>query len=110
VQYFAITTTLIAGAELSKLFRCAVALAPLLALAACASSEKPEKIIASVTPGLTQTELMQRLGPPDHVTDYAGRDCFQYAIGDKDVPLAVYFDDQGRVARTERAACKGRMR
>lgn len=110
MQYFAIKPTLIAGAELSKLFRCAVALAPLLALAACASSDSPEKIIASVTPGLTPTELMQRLGPPDHVTDYAGRDCFQYAIGEKDVPLAVYFDDQGRVARSERAACKGRMR
>lgn len=95
---------------MSKLLRYAAAVAPLLALVACASGDKPEKIIASVTPGLTQTELMQRLGPPDHVSEYNGRDCFQYALGDKDVPLAVYFDDQGRVASSARAACKGRMR
>ncbi|WP_185218932.1 outer membrane protein assembly factor BamE [Paraburkholderia dinghuensis] len=96
---------------MSKLFRFAAAVAPLLVLAACASSDKePEKLIASVSPGLTQTEVMRHLGPPDHVYDYAGRDCFQYALGDKNVPLAVYFDDQGRVVSSTREACKGRMR
>jgi hypothetical protein len=99
---------------LSKLFRCAVAVAPLLALAACASTIKPEKVIASVTPGLSQSELMQRLGPPDRQYDDNGLDCFQYVIGDKDkdkdVLLAVHFDDQKRVASTERGACQGRLR
>lgn len=95
---------------MSKSIRCAAALAALLALAACASSPKPDRIIASVSPGLTQTELMTRIGPPDRVYDYAGNDCFQYALGDNDVPLAVYFDAQGRVAAYTRAACKGRLR
>lgn len=95
---------------MSKSVRNVAAVAALLALAACASSPKPEKIIASVSPGLTQTELMKRIGPPDRVFDYSGTDCFQYALGDNDVPLAVYFDAQGLVTTYTRAACKERMR
>jgi len=82
----------------------------LLALAACASGPKPEKIIASVTPGMSQTDLVQRLGPPDGEYSAGSRTCFQYAIGDKNVPLAVYLDDQRRVVGTARAACQGRVR
>ncbi|WP_296654679.1 hypothetical protein [Paraburkholderia sp.] len=95
---------------MSKHFSSAAAMAALLALAAC-TGVKPEKVIATVKPGLTQTELMTRIGPPDSQYDDNGHACFQYAIGeDNNVPLAVYFDDQQRVARTERANCRGRLR
>lgn len=102
--------TLIAGVQLSKFVRYMAAVAALLALAACASSPKPDKLIATVTPGLTKTELINRLGPPDGEYEYMGQNCFQYALGDTNVPLAVYFDAQARVAGTVRAACKGRVR
>jgi hypothetical protein len=99
---------------LSPFFRRAAVVVPLivpfLALAACASGPKPEQIIASVTPGMSQTELVQKIGPPDNEYSAGGRTCFQYAIGDKNVPLAVYFDDQHRVAGTARGACQGRVR
>jgi len=95
---------------LSPFFRRAAVVVPLLALAACASSPKPEVIIASVTPGLSQTAVMQKLGPPDSEYQSANGTCFQYALGDKNVPLAVYFDAQHVVAATARAACQGRLR
>jgi hypothetical protein len=96
---------------LNKLFHCTVAAAALLGLAACTSAPKQDKVIAAVAPGLTQIELVERVGPPDSEYEYAGHDCFQYALDDKNsAPLAVYFDDQKRVMSSARAGCKGRMR
>jgi osmotically inducible lipoprotein OsmE len=81
----------------------------MLVLGAC-GTVKPDKVIGSVSLGLTRTELMQRIGPPDRQYQYADRDCFQYALGEESqVPLAVYFDSQGRVATADRAICEGRL-
>jgi hypothetical protein len=96
---------------LSKLLYCTlgpIAAAALLSLAACASSVKPEQIITKVTPGMSQTEVVQRIGPPDSQTTNAGNDCFQYSLGDNTgTPFAVYFDGQHRVTGTARGGCTG---
>lgn len=88
-----------------------IAAATLLSLAACASSVKPEQVITQVTPGMPQTEVVQRIGPPDREYSYAGNDCFQYALGDNGgTPFAVYFDGQHRVSAAKRGACAGMLR
>lgn len=84
-----------------------IAAAALLSLAACASSVKPEQIMTKVTPGMSQTEVVQRIGPPDNQTTNAGNDCFQYSLGDTGTPFAVYFDGQHRVSGTARSVCSG---
>lgn len=81
----------------------------LAGLAACAPTIKPDQVISSVQPGMTQTEVYQRIGPPDHGSRANGLDCFQYDLGnDGNVPFAVYFDHTNHVAGTARAACQGR--
>jgi hypothetical protein len=99
------------GIELSKLIYCTLGAAALLSLAACASSVKPEQVIGKVTPGMAQTEVVQRIGPPDREYSDAGNDCFQYALGDSGgTPYAVYFDGQHRVSSTQRGSCAGMLR
>ncbi len=96
---------------MSKLTYCTLAAAALLGLAACASSVKPEQVITKVTPGMAQTEVVQRIGPPDRQYSYAGNDCFQYALGDNGgTPFAVYFDSQRRVSSAQRGSCAGMLR
>lgn len=96
---------------MSKTFHYAFAIATLLSLAACASSAKPERLISSVTTGMTEGEVMKRLGPPEHEYADTANDCFQYTLGeDEAVPFAVYFDDQHRVIAAARANCRGRLR
>lgn len=87
-----------------------VVVTALLSLAACASV-KPENVITQVSKGMTQTDVIRHVGPPDREYAYAGNECFQYALGDDSrVPFAVYFDGQHRVAATSRTACPGVLR
>jgi hypothetical protein len=89
----------------------AIAAGALLALAACASSVKPDQIITQVTPGMTQLDVVKRVGPPDREYVYAGQNCFQYTLGEyNSVPFAVYFDGEQRVAGTSRERCAGLLR
>jgi hypothetical protein len=96
---------------LSKPTRYAIAAGALLALAACAPTVKPEQVITQVTPGMSQIDVVKRVGPPDREYVYAGQDCFQYALGNySSVPFAVYFDGQQRVTATTRERCAGLLR
>jgi hypothetical protein len=78
-----------------------------LGLSACASSPTPapDVTMSSVMQGMTQTAVIQRIGPPDRILGENGNECFQYALGKyNDVPFAVYFKRQ-IVAATARANC-----
>lgn len=98
---------------MSKLSLCALAAATLAGLAACAPTIKPDQVIASIHPGMTQGDVYKRIGPPDRGYQTNGLDCFQYDLGKYDldssrnVPFAVYFDRNNLVAGTARAACQG---
>ncbi|WP_028224782.1 outer membrane protein assembly factor BamE domain-containing protein [Paraburkholderia ferrariae] len=93
---------------MSKLTHCAIAAAILLSLAACASSVKPETIISQVSPGMTQQDVVRRIGPPDSEYGASGNSCFQYALGDNSgTHFAVFFDDQQRVTAAMRGSCPG---
>jgi hypothetical protein len=98
----------------SKISLCALIAATLAALAACAPTIKPEQVMASVKPGMTQSEVYKRLGPPDRGYEANGLECFQYDLGkyyldsSGNVPFAVYFDRSLQVAGTTRGMCQGR--
>ncbi|WP_322009095.1 outer membrane protein assembly factor BamE domain-containing protein [Paraburkholderia sp. J12] len=96
---------------MSKPTLCAIAAAALLGLAACASSVKPESIISQVSRGMTQQEVVRRIGPPDGEYTYAGNNCFQYALGDNNgTRFAVFFDADQRVTSAARGSCPGMPR
>ncbi|QGZ61559.1 hypothetical protein [Paraburkholderia acidisoli] len=96
---------------MSKLPLCAFAAAALVSLAACGPTVKPDQVMASVLPGMTENEVYKRIGPPDREYVANGRDCFGYDLGNYgNVPFAVYFDNSHKVAGTVRGECKGRRR
>ncbi|NIE68062.1 hypothetical protein [Burkholderia sp. Ax-1719] len=86
---------------------CLAALAAALGLSACVSSSipAPEVTMSKVTRGMSQNDVIARVGPPDRVRGENGNECYQYALGKYgDVPFAVYFQRQAVVA-SERASC-----
>jgi hypothetical protein len=94
--------------EVSKLPFWALVAVTLASLGACSQSVKPDQIMASVKPGMTQSEVVERLGPPDSEYQPNGLACFQYLLGgDESVPFAVYFDGDQHVTSTTRAGCQG---
>jgi hypothetical protein len=99
------------GTEVSKLPLCALAATALVALAACGPTIKPAQVIASIQPGMTQSEVYKRIGPPDRGYQANGLECFQYDLGNTDnTPFAVYFDRNHQVAGTVRGSCQGGRR
>lgn len=61
--------------------------------------------MSSVMRGMTQTDVIKRIGPPDRMVGENGNECFQYALGKYgDVPFAVYFK-QRDVTATTHANC-----
>jgi hypothetical protein len=93
----------------SKLPLCALAATALVGLAACAPNIKPDQVIASIHPGMTQSDVYKLIGPADRGYRANGLDCFQYDLGNDDgTPFAVYFDRNHQVAGTVRGACQGR--
>lgn len=99
---------------MSKLPLFALVATTLVGLAACGPTIQPDQLVASIQPGMTQSEVYKRMGPPDRGYQTNGFDCFQYDLGKYDlgsarnVPFSVYFDRSNRVAGTTRAACQGR--
>ncbi|MEM5311422.1 hypothetical protein [Paraburkholderia sp. JHI869] len=100
---------------MSKLPLYALAAATLVGLAACGSPTiQPDQLVASIQPGMTQSEVYKRMGPPDRGYQTNRFDCFQYDLGkynldsSRNVPFSVYFDRSNHVAGTARAACQGR--
>ncbi len=86
---------------------CLAALAAALGLSACVSSSipAPEVTMSKVTRGMSQNEVIARVGPPDRMRGQNGNECYQYALGKYgDVPFAVYFRHAAVVA-SERASC-----
>ncbi|MCG5073798.1 hypothetical protein [Paraburkholderia tagetis] len=84
----------------------ATLVASLLGVSACSSpTPTPDVAMSYVTQGMTQTDVVKRIGPPDRVLGENGNECFQYALGKYgNVPFAVYFKQRG-VAATARAKC-----
>lgn len=89
-----------------KTLLCCTLAAAALALAACsAPTAKPETVMSTVAPGMTQNDVIKRVGPPDRFYGESGNECFQYALGKYgDVPFAIYFKRQTVIA-TARASC-----
>ncbi|WP_322053845.1 hypothetical protein [Paraburkholderia bannensis] len=86
---------------------CATLLAAAFSLSACISAPlpAPEVTMAKVTRGMSQNDVIARVGPPDRVRGENGNECYQYALGKYgDVPFAVYFRQQAVVA-SERGSC-----
>ncbi len=96
---------MIFGFDMNKLLY-ATLVAALLGASACTSpTPAPDVTISSITRGMTQTDVIKRIGPPDRMVGENGNECYQYALGkDDDVPFAVYFK-QRVVAATTRANC-----
>ena len=90
---------------MNKLFY-ATLVAAVIGVSACSSpTPAPDVTISSITQGMTQNDVMKRIGPPDRVLGENGNECFQYALGKYgDVPFAVYFK-QRAIAATTRAKC-----
>ncbi|WP_322033081.1 hypothetical protein [Paraburkholderia sp. J76] len=99
---------------MSKLPLCALVATTLVGLAACGPTIQPDQIVGSIQPGMTQSEVYKRMGPPDRGYQTRDFDCFQYDLGkynlgsSHNVPFSVYFDRTNHVAGTVRAACQGR--
>jgi hypothetical protein len=86
---------------------CAAILAAAFGMSACISSPvpAPEVTMSKVTRGMSQNDVIARVGPPDRVRGENGNECYQYALGKYgDVPFAVYFHRQAVVA-SERGSC-----
>ena len=92
---------MIFGFDMNKLLY-ATLVAALLGASACTSpTPAPDVTISSITRGMTQTDVIKRIGPPDRMVGENGNECYQYALGkDDDVPFAVYFK-QRVVAATQ---------
>lgn len=84
--------------QINRLVCCALFVVA-LGISACASTIKPESVMSSVRPGMTRDDVVNRIGPPDHLYGSTGNDCFEYSLGDNgQVPFAVYF--RGDIAVT----------
>jgi len=96
---------MIFGFDMNKLLY-ATLVAAILGASACTSpTPAPDVTISSITHGMTQNDVIKRIGPPDRMLGENGNECFQYALGnDGDVPFAVYFR-QRAVTATARAKC-----
>ena len=96
---------MIFGFDMNKLLY-ATLVATVLAASACTSpTPAPDVTISSITQGMTQNDVIKRIGPPDRVLGENGNECFQYALGKYgNVPFAVYFR-QSDVAATASAKC-----
>ncbi|POR49500.1 hypothetical protein B0G62_111169 [Paraburkholderia eburnea] len=84
-----------------------VALFAAFGLSACVSSPTPapEVTMSMVKHGMSQNDVIARVGPPDRMRGENGNECYQYALGKYgDVPFAVYFRYQTVVA-SERGSC-----
>jgi hypothetical protein len=96
------------GTEVSKFPLCALAATALVSLTACGPSIKPEQIMTSIHPGMTQSEVYKRIGPADRGYQANGLECFQYLLGNDDsTTFAVYFDRNLQVTGTARGTCRG---
>jgi hypothetical protein len=61
--------------------------------------------MSKVTRGMSQNDVIARVGPPDRVRGENGNECYQYALGKYGtVPFAVYFRRQAVVA-SESGSC-----
>lgn len=84
-----------------------VAILAAFGLSACVSSSipAPEVTMSTVTRGMSQNDVIARVGPPDRVRGENGNECYQYALGKYgNVLFAVYFRQQAVVA-SEQGTC-----
>ncbi|WP_175772694.1 hypothetical protein [Paraburkholderia phenazinium] len=62
--------------------------------------------MSSVHPGMTRDDVVNRIGPPDHLYGPNGNDCLEYSLGDDgQVPFAVHFRD-GIAVTAVQAHCR----
>jgi hypothetical protein len=97
---------MIFGIDMNKLLY-PMLIAAAVGVSACMSSPTPapDVTISFIKQGMTQNEVMKRIGPPDRMLGENGNECYQYALGKYgNVPFAVYFK-QRVVAATDRANC-----
>jgi osmotically inducible lipoprotein OsmE len=84
--------------EINRLVCCALFVIA-LGISACASTIKPESVMSLVHPGMTRDDVVNRIGPPDHLYGSTGNDCLEYSLGDDGkAPFAVYL--RGDIAVT----------
>jgi hypothetical protein len=91
--------------DMNKLLYAMLAAAVFGASACTSPTPSPDVTISYVTEGMTQNDVVKRIGPPDRVLGENGNECFQYALGPYgNVPFAVYFRQHIVSAKT-RAKC-----